>query len=57
MREKDGVWAVLCWLQILADFNKDTQELVSIEKIVRDHWAQYGRNYYQRYDYEGLETE
>ena len=57
MREKDGVWAVLCWLQILADFNKDTQELVSIEKIVRDHWAQYGRNYYQRYDYEGLEAE
>ena len=59
VREKDGLWAVLCWLQILADTNKDKAEgeLVSIEKIVRDHWTQYGRNYYQRYDYEGLETE
>lgn len=59
VREKDGLWAVLCWLQILADINKDKPEgqAVSIEQIVRDHWAQYGRNYYQRYDYEGLETE
>lgn len=59
VREKDGLWAVLCWLQILADINKDKPEgeAVSIERIVRDHWAQYGRNYYQRYDYEGLETE
>ena len=30
---------------------------MSIAQIVKDHWAQYGRNYYQRYDYEGLETE
>ena len=58
VREKDGLWAVLCWLQILADINKDTPEgsLVGIEKIVKEHWAQYGRNYYQRYDYEGLTT-
>jgi phosphoglucomutase len=41
----------------LADINKDTEQLVTVEQIVRDHWAIYGRNYYQRYDYEGLETE
>jgi phosphoglucomutase len=48
VREKDGLWAVMCWLQILADINKDTAEgsLVSIAKIVTDHWAEYGRNYY-----------
>ena len=41
MREKDGLWAVLCWLQILADLNSDKPEgqLVSIETIVRQHWA------------------
>ena len=59
VREKDGLWAVLCWLQILADINKDKPEgqTVSIEKIVKDHWAQFGRNYYQRYDYEALTNE
>ena len=57
-REKDGLWAVLCWLQILARKNADhTKALVSVEDIVRGHWAQFGRNYYSRYDYEGLETE
>lgn len=58
VREKDGLWAVLSWLQILAAKNPDpSQPLVTVEKIVRDHWATYGRNYYQRYDYENLETE
>ena len=57
IREKDGLWAVLCWLSILADKNSDsTKPLISVEQIVRDHWAEYGRNYYQRYDYENLET-
>jgi len=57
VREKDGLWAVLCWLQILAAKNQDTSKpLVTIEQIVKDHWATYGRNYYRRYDYEGLET-
>ena len=48
VREKDGVWAVLCWLAILADKNSDTSEgkLVSIEHIVRNFWEEYGRNYY-----------
>lgn len=57
VREKDGLWAVLCWLSILADKNRDNQgKLVSVEDIVKAHWAEYGRNYYQRYDYENLET-
>mmetsp|Transcript_55668 Transcript_55668/g.76582 ORF Transcript_55668/g.76582 Transcript_55668/m.76582 type:complete len:292 (+) Transcript_55668:675-1550(+) len=59
VREKDGLWAVICWLQILADMNKDKPigELVHVEHIVKDFWKTYGRNYYRRYDYEGLETE
>lgn len=60
VREKDGLWAVLCWLQILADLNKDKkadESLVSIKDIVTSHWKVYGRNYYQRYDYETLENE
>jgi phosphoglucomutase len=46
VREKDGVWAVLFWLNILAATGK------SVEELVRAHWAQYGRNYYSRHDYE-----
>ena len=59
IREKDGIWAVLAWLSIIADKNKDTSEgnLISAEQIVRDHWSKYGRNYYSRYDYENLEVE
>lgn len=58
VREKDGVWAVLCWLQILAVKNLDaSQPFVSIEDIVKGFWKEFGRNYYRRYDYEGLTTE
>jgi len=48
VREKDGLWAVLCWLQILADINKDKPEgsLKTVESILQDHWHEYGRNYY-----------
>lgn len=54
IREKDGIWAVLAWLSILAYKNKDKLEekLVTVEDIVRQHWATYGRHYYTRYDYE-----
>lgn len=55
IREKDGIWAVLAWLSILAYKNKDNLgegNLVSVEDIVRQHWATYGRHYYTRYDYE-----
>jgi phosphoglucomutase len=48
VREKDGLWAVLFWLNILAVRGE------SVEQIVREHWRTYGRNYYSRHDYEGV---
>ncbi|MEO1094065.1 MAG: alpha-D-glucose phosphate-specific phosphoglucomutase [Cyanobacteria bacterium J06638_28] len=49
IREKDGLWAVLFWLNILAVKKQ------SVEDIVKEHWATYGRNFYSRHDYEGIE--
>ncbi|HXD29998.1 MAG TPA: alpha-D-glucose phosphate-specific phosphoglucomutase [Pyrinomonadaceae bacterium] len=49
VREKDGVWAVLCWLSILAVTRK------SVTEVVHDHWKRFGRSYYQRHDYEHLD--
>ncbi len=51
IREKDGLWAVLFWLNILAVKQQ------SVEAIVRDHWRTYGRNYYSRHDYEGVDSD
>jgi phosphoglucomutase len=51
VREKDGLWAVLFWLNIVAARGQ------SVEAIVREHWARFGRNYYTRYDYEGVPTD
>ena len=51
VREKDGLWAVLFWLNILA-VKKE-----SVEAIVKDHWKTYGRNYYSRHDYEEVDKE
>ena len=51
VREKDGLWAVLFWLDILAARRE------SVADIVQDHWRTFGRNYYTRYDYEGLPTD
>ena len=51
IREKDGLWAVLCWLNILAEREQ------SVEDIIRQHWAEYGRNYYTRHDYENIPIE
>lgn len=48
VREKDGLWAVLAWLGILA------AKRVSVAQLVREHWQEYGRSYYQRHDYENL---
>ncbi|XP_057549679.1 phosphoglucomutase, cytoplasmic [Amaranthus tricolor] len=59
VREKDGIWAVLAWLSILAQKNKyklDGEKLVTVEDIVRQHWATYGRHYYTRYDYENVDA-
>jgi len=56
VREKDGMWAVLAWLQILAAKNADpTKPLVGVADVCKAHWAEYGRNYYARYDYEGVD--
>ncbi|KAI5612534.1 phosphoglucomutase-1, partial [Silurus asotus] len=51
IREKDGLWAVLAWLSILA-FRKQ-----SVEEVMIDHWKTYGRNFYTRYDYEDVEID
>ena len=51
VREKDGLWAVLLWLNILAVRGESAKD------IVTKHWATYGRNYYSRHDYEEVETE
>ena len=48
VREKDGLWAVLYWLQILAVKN------CSVSELIQNHWKQYGRNYYSRHDYEAI---
>ena len=56
VREKDGMWAVLAWLQILAAKNPDpSKPLVGVEDICKAHWKEFGRNYYARYDYEGVD--
>ncbi|MGE4431441.1 MAG: alpha-D-glucose phosphate-specific phosphoglucomutase [Sphingobium sp.] len=51
VREKDGVWAVLLWLNVLA------ARKTSVAAIMAEHWAQFGRNYYARHDYEGIASE
>ena len=48
VHEKDGLWAVLCWLNIIAAKKQ------SVEDIVQNHWAEYGRNVYSRHDYEAV---
>merc|ERR1719253_454027 len=55
VREKDGMWAVLAWLQILAKKSEEAGSLVSVEDVAAEHWKEYGRNYYTRYDYEGVD--
>merc|ERR1712139_755625 len=55
VREKDGMWAVLAWLQILAKKSEAAGKVVSVEDVAMEHWKKYGRNYYARYDYEGVD--
>ncbi|MFM6932620.1 MAG: alpha-D-glucose phosphate-specific phosphoglucomutase [Novosphingobium sp.] len=50
VREKDGLWAVLLWLNVLAVRGE------SVDAIVRQHWARFGRNYYARHDYEAVDS-
>jgi phosphoglucomutase len=51
VREKDGLWAVLCWLSILAATRK------SVAEVMTEHWQRFGRSFYQRHDYEGLQAD
>jgi len=50
VREKDGLWAVLFWLNIVAASGK------SVNELVNEHWARFGRNYYSRHDYEAVDA-
>ena len=50
VREKDGLWAALCWLSILAHTKKPVSE------VAHDHWKKFGRSYFQRHDYEHLDS-
>ena len=50
IREKDGLWAVLLWLNILATRGQ------SVAEILSGHWAEFGRNYYSRHDFEAIDT-
>lgn len=50
VREKDGLWAALCWLSILAATKK------SVAQVAQEHWTKFGRSYFQRHDYEALEA-
>ena len=51
VREKDGLWAVLFWLNLLADRRQ------SVAEMVRAHWRRFGRDYYSRHDYEGIDSD
>lgn len=57
VREKDGIFAVLCWLSIMAAESEGKDKLVSIEETVTAHWKKYGRNFFSRYDYETVESD
>ena len=58
IREKDGLWAILSWLSILATANKDYKVFkVTVQDIMNKHWQTYGRDYYCRYDFENLTLE
>ncbi|KAI8909050.1 hypothetical protein EDD86DRAFT_206824 [Gorgonomyces haynaldii] len=54
IREKDGLWAVLCWLSIVAEKNKIKH--TTLQDILDEHWKEYGRNYFSRYDYEEVDS-
>jgi phosphoglucomutase len=60
IREKDGLWAVLAWMSILMKANENIAEgesLVTVMDVVKRHWEKYGRHFYCRYDYEGVDSD
>ncbi|MDE4957430.1 alpha-D-glucose phosphate-specific phosphoglucomutase, partial [Francisella tularensis subsp. holarctica] len=50
IREKDGVWAVLFWLNLVSVTGKQ------VDQLVEEHWQKFGRNFYTRHDYEAIDT-
>ncbi|KAJ9503125.1 Phosphoglucomutase-2 [Exophiala xenobiotica] len=57
IREKDGVWAITAWLNIIAGVGKETGVFPSIGEIQKEFWQEYGRVYFTRYDYENVSSE
>jgi len=57
IREKDGLWAVVAWLNIIAGVGKDTGKFPSIAEIQKEFWDTYGRVYFTRYDYENVSSD
>lgn len=57
IREKDGLWAVVAWLNIIAGVGKQDPSKASIAAIQKDFWATYGRTFFTRYDYEEVSSE
>jgi len=56
VREKDGLWAALAWLSVLADANAASNTFVGVGDVVKEHWRAYGRDLYCRHDYEEVES-
>jgi phosphoglucomutase len=57
IREKDGIWATLAWLSIVASRQQEGKPFVTLQQIVEEHWAKFGRNFFSRFDYEGVSSE
>ncbi|CAN6665040.1 phosphoglucomutase 2 [Trichomonascus vanleenenianus] len=57
IREKDGVWAIVAWLNVLAGVNKQNPSIKSIAQIQNDFWNEYGRTFFSRYDFENVDSE
>lgn len=57
IREKDGLWAVVAWLNIIAGLGEKTSTAPSIKQIQLDFWEAYGRTFFTRYDYEDVDSE
>ena len=60
IREKDGLWAVLAWMSILKHVNDEKEgsgAMIGVGEVVKSHWDKYGRHFYCRYDYEGVDSD
>ncbi|OMJ07250.1 Phosphoglucomutase [Smittium culicis] len=57
IREKDGLWAIIAWLNIIAHESMKQNKLVTIKSIMQNHFSKYGRNYFSRYDYEEVDSD